>query len=69
MMRGFWLKQTTSASLHDGCADEAAPWHAAVVAGLVAVITGGRLALLSFWPDYRTASDRSNGLVNTPCRM
>ena len=45
------------------CADEVAPWHAAVVGALVALVTSGRLALLSAWPDYRAASDRSNKMA------
>lgn len=43
--------------------NEVAPSHAAILAALVAAVTCARLALVSVWPDYRTASDRSNKMV------
>jgi hypothetical protein len=52
-----------------GRADEVAPWHAAALVGLVVAVTGGRLLLLSIWPDYRTASDRSNQMASPPAAL
>jgi membrane protease YdiL (CAAX protease family) len=52
-----------STAVHSLLTNEVAPWHAAAVGVLVVGVTGGRLALISIWPDYRTASDRSNKMV------
>lgn len=54
------------AALHPPFAPADLALHAAVAGAAAAAVTAARTALLDAWPDFRTATDRSNAQVLTP---